>query len=269
MRMDRGAWVVVGLGTLWSSACGTPSSTVCAPGAAIACTCSDGNNGAQTCLSDGSGYGTCTCGAIMTDAGTMVIDSGIVLRDTGPTGCNAANCGGGCCSGTFCQSGDVDTACGTGGGVCLDCGSHGVCSMGMCYVAPASMWTVVVDSVTLTTTDYTGAPWDPTSGPDPLVWVRVGSATATPTPVNGPDDTLSITYTAGNRIPAARADAIYTFLRFEIYDEDLTANDGVCNYTYDMGAGFDFSSTENTAVCTQDAARMISAMTLTWHIEPS
>lgn len=141
--------------------------------------------------------------------------------------------------------------------------------MGTCYVDNASLWTIVVDTLTLTTTDYTGAPWDPTSGPDPIAWVRIGSATATPTLVNGPDDTLSITFTSGNRVPAARADAIYTFLRFEVYDEDVTSNDGVCNYTYNMGMGFDFSSTENTATCVQDASRMISAMTLTWHIEPS
>ena len=41
--------------------CGPAPDRVCAPGAAIACACSDGKTGAQTCDSSGSRYGACDC----------------------------------------------------------------------------------------------------------------------------------------------------------------------------------------------------------------
>jgi len=37
------------------------SSKVCAPGASVSCTCTDGRTGAQTCQASGEGYGECTC----------------------------------------------------------------------------------------------------------------------------------------------------------------------------------------------------------------
>lgn len=144
-----------------------------------------------------------------------------------------------------------------------------MCSEGACYVDPASRWTIVVDSVTLTATDYSGAPWDVGSGPDPLIWVRVGSATATPAEIDGPDNTLSITYTSGNRVTSRLASDIATFLRFEIWEDDSPGDDGVCFYTYNGAEGFDFSSSTHTARCVADPARMISNATLTWHLEPS
>lgn len=125
----------------------------------------------------------------------------------------------------------------------------------------------MIDSLTLTATDYSGAGWDIGSGPDPLIWVRVGSATAPPAEIDGPDNTLMINYTTGNRVENRRADQIATFLRFEIWEDDSPGDDSVCFFTYTGMAGFDFSSAVHTATCTEDASRMISAMTLRWHLE--
>lgn len=197
---------------------------------------------------------------------------GIALDDGGPGACGPATCGG-CCSGTRCESGSTALLCGTGGAACTACRAREVCTGGACVVDPASFWAVVLDTIRLDTTDYTGAAWDSFGGaPDPLVYVRVGSATAPQGSVDGPDDVFIITYTTANRIGFLRADALLTYLRFEIYDEDVASNDGVCTYTYSAASSplqsSAFTGTTQTSTCTRDPARMISGMTLTWHLVP-
>jgi hypothetical protein len=168
-----------------------------------------------------------------------------------------------------CRSGDLDTACGSAGGVCIDCGARGNCVAGTCVDDPAAGWTVVVDSVTLTPNNRTGGAWDITSGPDPLILVRVISETGPVTRIEGPDNTLTIEYTTGNRAGPHRADTLETFLRFEVFDADLDGDDRVCFVTYADGAGFTLTSSVVTARCTASATTGDSDMTMTWHLEPS
>ncbi|MBN8614879.1 MAG: hypothetical protein J0L92_30040 [Deltaproteobacteria bacterium] len=190
-----------------------------------------------------------------------------------PPACSAATCGGGCCQGGTCRSGDDDFACGTAGLACVDCGERGICVDGACYVDPESLWTIVIDSLALTPADYSGASWDVGSGPDPLIWVRVGSATTPPAEIDGPDNTLAITYSTANRVMSRRASDIYALLRFEIWEDDSPGDDRVCFFDYveqvgEDGAAFTFLSGTWTARCVASASTMDSEMTLTWHIEP-
>ncbi len=53
----------------------------------------------------------------------------------GPT-CSSQTCAG-CCMGGVCQTGMLDTACGTGGAVCKSCGA-GSCNKGVCGTKPAA-----------------------------------------------------------------------------------------------------------------------------------
>ena len=212
------------------------------------------------------------CGACPPVCGDFVCSASetcaTCATDCGPCACTPSTCGGGCCTGTTCRSGDDTFACGTAGAECVDCGGRAVCTDGVCLVDPESLWTVVIDSVALTPADYSGAGWDVGSGPDPLIWVRVGAETAPPAEIDGPDNTLTIMYSVGNRVMSRRAADIASFLRFEIWEDDTPGDDGVCFFTYTGGVGFDFSTATWTARCVEDAGRMISNATLTWHIEP-
>lgn len=51
-----------------------PTTAVCAPGATMACVCTDGRAGAQSCNPDGSGFDACVCESV--DAGTPTADVG-------------------------------------------------------------------------------------------------------------------------------------------------------------------------------------------------
>lgn len=132
---------------------------------------------------------------------------------------------------------------------------------------------MVVDGLTLTPTDYSGAGWDVGSGPDPLIWVRVGAATATPVEIDGPDNILSIAYATANRVTSRRAGDLYTLLRFEIREDDSPGDDRVCFFDYveqvgQDGSAFTFLAGTWTAHCAANPTARDSEMTLTWHLEP-
>jgi hypothetical protein len=67
------------LGCGGGGSAGTP---VCAAGASVACTCTNGTTGAQVCTSSGLGYGACTC----SEGSGGTVGSGGVLGSGGATG---------------------------------------------------------------------------------------------------------------------------------------------------------------------------------------
>ena len=56
----------------------------------------------------------------------------------GSAKCNANNCSGGCCQGDSCVAGNLDDACGKGGGSCQRCGSTQKCQAQSCTCTPGS-----------------------------------------------------------------------------------------------------------------------------------
>jgi hypothetical protein len=78
--------------------------------------------GGQTCLDCAVSNATCGGG----------------LCNQGPPVCNAQTCPFGCCDGTNCLPGNLDTFCGSGGNACIDCGaSNESCSAGQTCVGVA------------------------------------------------------------------------------------------------------------------------------------
>ncbi|MFN7700835.1 MAG: hypothetical protein ACK6CU_31195 [Deltaproteobacteria bacterium] len=208
-----------------------------------------------------AGCGDGVCDALREDCSICPGDCGSCRTTCGPSTCA------GCCSGDTCLGGDASNACGGGGDLCIDCGPDFVCNFGSCAVDGASRWTLVLDTVRFDPTDYSGAAWDPTSGPDPYIGVRVGGASSTPTYIDGPDDTLSITYTRANRVVDLRADALDAFLIFDVWEDDSFDDDSVCSFFASPATASWFAGTTQVSTCVADAAAGVSGMTLTWHLE--
>jgi hypothetical protein len=135
---------------------------------------------------------------------------------------------------------------------------------------PDSRWDVVLQSLSVSTTTYSGSAWDAFGGaPDPRVYIRVGSDTARPTLIDGPDDVFSITYsTATARARDQRAQDIQRYLDFEVEDEDFSSHDFIGRCVY-RGLGEDvFFGEPQVLRCGVDAATMNSGFTLVWYLEP-
>lgn len=125
----------------------------------------------------------------------------------------------------------------------------------------------MLDSLTVSSTNYAGAAWDIGGGaPDPVVDIRVASDTATPTRVNGPDDVFSITYVSSNAATNIRASDLQAELRFDALDEDVTDYEfiGACRFTVGDAT---FTGSQQTVACPVDASTMNSGFTLRFHLE--
>lgn len=166
------------------------------------------------------------------------------------------------------MSGGSPAACGAFGNACMVCAPGFLCVSGGCAVDPASRWNVVLEYVEVSSTYYTGEAWDALGGaPDPFVEVYVGSETATPARSGSSTDVFSVTYDGAPTATNARADALQSYLGFEVMDEDVSSNDrvGGCRYTGLVDAVF--SGGTQTLDCPRDAATMNSGFTLYWHLE--
>ncbi len=182
-----------------------------------------------------------------------------------PSSCDALSCPG-CCSGSTCLSGDSASACGTGGSACVDCGATRMCSAGACVLDPASRWDVVVVDVTLPTLDSAGVAWDGLGGaPDPFVEVRAGSDTATPGYTSTRNDVFSATYDE-TVLTNQRADTLQTRLRFDVYDEDVSAHDWVGACAYDGLPDEVFGGPTETLDCPADASAMAAGFDLHFRV---
>jgi hypothetical protein len=85
--------------------------------------------------------------------------SGGIAGRCGPTTCN------GCCAGTVCVPIPNAQQCGSKGAACTVCGGCELCSTaGKCAIDPGSQWTIVADSVQVTTLAPNGGFWDPAKG---------------------------------------------------------------------------------------------------------
>lgn len=102
------------------------------PGCCASGTCRPGTFDAEC----GAGGGACeNCPA----SGEICVPQAPAggVCDTPPPGCNATTCPTGCCIGNQCVTGDSDTACGTGGGACMNCSAVGdVCDAGSKQCVP-------------------------------------------------------------------------------------------------------------------------------------
>jgi hypothetical protein len=107
--------------------CVTP--TQCGPSTCVGCclgnTCV-GGGAVNACGSGGQACRTCTANA------TCVAN---VCQTNGP--CDATSCPSGCCQGNQCQSGNDDSACGSGGSTCAACQPGTQCSAGTCQAGAA------------------------------------------------------------------------------------------------------------------------------------
>lgn len=118
---------------------GTGTSSVCTPGASVACTCTDGQIGAQVCQANGAALGPCVCQSSSTSSG-----SGSSSTTGGSSSGGAVSTSGGIGSGSG-SSGSSGTAdggwpsCGTGAsGACTRtnfCCSL-ICTNGACGCSP-------------------------------------------------------------------------------------------------------------------------------------
>ncbi|MGA9523093.1 MAG: hypothetical protein WBV82_16615, partial [Myxococcaceae bacterium] len=98
--------------------CVGPSTSSCGTGGGSCVACAET---ADTCSSEG----TCACGT-----GPACEDGQRCLG--GACICDAKSCVDGCCDGTTCRSGDLDTSCGAGGSACESCPSVETCMSGVC-----------------------------------------------------------------------------------------------------------------------------------------
>lgn len=107
-----------------AAGCGSTKSRACVPGAAAACTCSDGRTGSQLCNVEASALGVCMCSGII--AGSAGSDGGAEVGATGAAGtagvagtAGSAGAGAGGSSGTSGTGGAggnvVDASAGTDG----------------------------------------------------------------------------------------------------------------------------------------------------------
>jgi hypothetical protein len=151
----------------------------------------------------------------------------------------------------------------------MDCGPSFLCSAGACVVDPASSWNVVLEMLEVPTTDYTGAAWDAFGGaPDPFVEVRVGSDTATPSESGSATDTFTVAYDGSPTASDVRADALQTYLSFNVYDYDPTsANDWIGGGRYTGLEESVFTGGTQMLEFGPNPMNMSSGFTLYWHLE--
>jgi hypothetical protein len=154
----------------------------------------------------------------------------LLVSDAAPVPC-AQSCRAGCCAGEVCGSGVEHVACGGGGKACVDCSALGQQCVNMACVAIACSTTAAcpADKVCSAKTcvspyglDYriwvqsaviANKTWDPQSGPDPYVLIKIGTKAWTTKTVW---DSLTPTWNqyVDHRLTATTA------LRFEVYDAD-------------------------------------------------
>lgn len=136
-----------------------------------------------------------------------------------------------------------------------------------------SRWSVVVDRVEVSSTYYTGEAWDAFGGaPDPFVQVRVGSETAMPRRTAAGGDVFAVSFDGSPLLTDQRADALQTYLRFDVFDEDTAAHDfvGACYYAPGVAPlpAAAFAGILQVVDCPRDATSMNSGFTVEWHLEP-
>lgn len=152
------------------------------------------------------------------------------VADAPPVPC-AQSCRAGCCAGEVCRSGVEHIACGGGGKACVDCSALGqqcvnmacapipctttsvcpvdkVCSAGKCVSPFGLSYRIWVQSAVIT-----NKTWDPQSGPDPYVLIKIGAKAWTTKTVW---DSLTPTWNQYvDHVLTAN-----TALRFEVRDSD-------------------------------------------------
>jgi len=132
-----------------------------------------------------------------------------------------------------------------------------------------SRWSVVLDSLSVSSTNHAGVAWDFGGGaPDPEVEVRVVSDAATPVRINGPDDVFSIFYPSSARATNLRASDLSALLRFDVVDADVTDYEfiGACRVA-SLEVSDALSAPQQTLSCPIDASTRNSGFTLVWHLE--
>ena len=229
--------------------------------------CCDGDR----CLS-GASLAACGQGGVACDVcalGAMCEATGCV---GGPVACGPGNCDG-CCMGDICVTGDRPAACGMGGGACEMCESWQMCQSAGCGVDPAGEWQIELLSGVVPATPLGGGSWDGVGAgeADPFVEVRVGSAGAAGIPFPTQDNTLTPDWTEGGSTralsPRQTAAQLLAFLRFDMFDEDVSFDDpiGRCEYTE---GDVMFNGETITLVCPPDPVLDHPGFTLVWRLVP-
>ncbi len=198
-RPELRLWTIL---TLFAASCGGGgdggSASVCAPGASVACTCTNAAQGAQVCNADGSGYGACTCGGTGS-AGTTGAAGASASAGTTGNGGNVASGGATATAGTTGAGGSLGAAgasgaAGTGGragnaggttgsGAAGRGGGGGVMSTGGSGGAYTGrlVSVVIIDSIVAPGMDD-GTNWDGLGDVDPAITQAVAVALVGPNP---------------------------------------------------------------------------------------
>jgi hypothetical protein len=164
---------------------GSAGTPVCAAGASVACTCTNGSTGAQVCSSNGSGYGACTCsagsgGAVGSGGATGsggALGTGGLPGSGGSPALGGSSGSGGSGAGGHAGSGAAGTT-GTGGHA-PDAGASladaGSADGGGGY---SGRWVSVqiVDAIIGPAQDAEGTPWDGPGTVDPSIIEDVSEA---------------------------------------------------------------------------------------------
>lgn len=235
----------------------------CGPANCMGCCDGDRCVSGASLAACGLGGGACEVCAI----GAMCGATGC---SGGPMGCSPSNCTGCCMRGT-CLAGDQLAACGSAGGVCSACSAPDVCASGACGFDGASEWQIEILDATFPAMNFGASSWDSIGAgeADPFVQLRVGSAVATPITLPTIDGTLTPDWTTGGTVttlsPTVTGADLVAYLRFDMFDEDVSFDDaiGTCRYM-DVAAAFDGAIV--TLVCPGDAVLMNVGFTLRWRL---
>src|SRR5579863_8183436 len=114
--------VVLSCGGGGGGGAGGRSGDVCAPGASVGCTCTNGKPGAQICTATGAGYGACTCTSVSGSGGTTGSAGTTDVGGSTGRGGTVGTAGAFGTAGTTGASGSTGTG-GGSGGTPVNCGS--------------------------------------------------------------------------------------------------------------------------------------------------
>ncbi len=185
--------------------------------------CCDGD----TCVT-GDATAKCGAGGAACETCTTRGASFVCSNNTCIDGSCQATCASGCCSSAGCQPGTAPTACGKGGGACINCGYGRACgaTTRACELDPASTWNFTVLSAVLPAKTKSGGSWEIFGdAPDPyVVAFSSGGGTSHTGQTTVKDNTLVPSWVEAP-LTNVKASELLNNTSFEVWDSDVDYDD--------------------------------------------